>query len=103
MYSYTPGGAVTKNRLRLNRNTPPLATADLEAGYTYNNEGHMVSSTYPSAYKLNPANGNWVWTPGAIYTYAFDSMGRPNKLTDNQPSPLDWTKDVLYGTAGELR
>ena len=29
-------------------------------------------------------------------------MGRPNRLTDNQPSPLDWTKDVLYGTAGEL-
>jgi len=102
MYSYTPGGAVTKNRLRLNRNTPPAATADLDASYTYDNEGQMVSSTYPSAYKLNPVSGTWVWTPGATYTYAFDSMGRPNKLTDNQPSPLDWTKDVLYGTAGEL-
>ena len=39
---------------------------------------------------------------GPVYTYSFDSMGRPNKLTDNAPTPLDWVKDVLYGVAGQM-
>jgi hypothetical protein len=29
-------------------------------------------------------------------------LGRPNKLTDNQATPLDWVKDVLYNTAGQM-
>ena len=29
-------------------------------------------------------------------------MGRPEKLTDNQSTPVDWVKDVLYGAAGQM-
>ncbi len=37
---------------------------------------------------------------GNVSVHPWISMGRPNKLTDNQPTPLDWVKDVLYSTAG---
>jgi RHS repeat-associated protein len=30
------------------------------------------------------------------------SSGRPNKLTDDQATPLDWVKDVLYNTTGQM-
>jgi hypothetical protein len=39
---------------------------------------------------------------GPTFTYTFDSMGRPNKLTDNQATPVDWAKDVLYNFAGQV-
>jgi hypothetical protein len=56
----------------------------LEASWTHDSEGRMVSVTYP--------NG------GKTYTYSFDALGRPIKLTDN--SAVDWAKDVLYNAAG---
>jgi len=62
--------------------------ASLEASWTYDNEGKMVSVTYP--------NG------GKTHTYTFDSMGRPQKETDNSGTPVDWAKGAQYGPAGEL-
>ena len=29
-------------------------------------------------------------------------MARPNKLTDDQPTPADWAKEVLYNPAGQM-
>ena len=99
MYSYGSSGLPVKNRLRMYR---PLyewqqpQTADLEASYTYDGEGKMLSMKYPDAWNQD----NQLVT-GATYTYSFDSMGRPNKLVDNKGTP-DWIKDVLYGPAGQL-
>ena len=47
MYSYTPGGLVTTKRLRIVRGA--LNPADLDAGYTYDNEGHTTAVTYPTS------------------------------------------------------
>jgi hypothetical protein len=56
----------------------------MEAVYAYNNEGQTVSVTYPGD---TQTSGPW-----RTYTYSFDSLKRPNKLTDNQATPLDGTE-----------
>jgi YD repeat-containing protein len=102
-YSYFASGLVYKKRLHVTSGTnwPTTAGAALlptdyyvEAIYGYNNEGQTVSVTYPGA---TGSSG-----PGATYTYSFDSLGRPNKLTDNQATPIDWVKDVLYAPSGQM-
>lgn len=103
-YSYTSGGLVTEKRLHpMNVNTPwpneaggliGSPGAYMEAVYTYNNVGQMVSVKYPGD---TQTSGPW-----RTYTYAFDTMGRPNRLTDNQATPLDWVKDVLYSPGGQM-
>lgn len=96
MYSYTAAGLMIKKRLRVTRNISngSTATGNLDGTYTYDNEGKMTSVQYP-VYAGGPAYG-------AIYTYSFDSMGRPNGLVDNQPSPVTWVQNATYGPAGEM-
>jgi hypothetical protein len=48
----------------------------------------MVSVAYP--------NG------GKMYTYTFDALKRPVRLTDNSAAPVDWAKDVLYDAAQRI-
>jgi len=36
------------------------------------------------------------------YTYAYDTMGRPISLTDNQPNPETWVTGVQYGISSKL-
>jgi len=110
-YSYTASGRTQKKRLYENyahstswpnRLEPPQSLDTipnylyLEAIYNYNNEGQVTSMTYPSSYEY-PSQ----WENGRTYTYEFDSLGRPNKLTDNQATV--WAKDVLYGPANEMK
>jgi len=48
MFSYNVAGSVTAQKLRLLRQTSfNDVTADLVASYAYDNEGKMVSTTYP--------------------------------------------------------
>jgi YD repeat-containing protein len=56
--------------------------------YTYDNEGRTLSTQYP----IN----------GPTFTYTYDEMGRPSRLTDNQSTPVDWVKDVAYNAAGQI-
>src|SRR5205807_3097230 len=37
------------------------------------------------------------------YAYTYDTMGRPIKLSDNQPMPVDWVTGVRYGVANQLQ
>ena len=61
---------------------------DLTAEYGYDNEGKMVSQTYPSGVEL---------------TYSFDDMGRPVTMTGQEGyMTLDWVHDVTYNAAGQL-
>ena len=98
MYSYTPAGLVTAKRLRTQLEFPGLRTLtppDLEAGYAYDNEGRMTSLTYPLF--------------GQTFGYGYDSMGRPNTLSQtagttglNRALPISLVASVSYGPAGEL-
>jgi YD repeat-containing protein len=99
MYGYSQAGAATKKRLRvtLSRyvNGWITGTYDLDSSYGYDNEGKLTSLHYPD-----------YWTDGvgqttsATYTYTFDSMGRPIKLTDQSQVDVAW--GVSYGIAGQL-
>ncbi|HZU29040.1 MAG TPA: RHS repeat-associated core domain-containing protein [Bryobacteraceae bacterium] len=85
MYSYNSAGRMTAKRLRLNKGNN---NADLNASFTYNNEGTLSSITYPNS--------------GATYTYGFDSMYRPASLTDNQTTPVTWVNNVAYAPDNQL-
>ncbi len=97
-FSYSSAGKVEKQRLSVIKSS---MQRDLDAVYTYNTEGQVTSVKYPSW--DDNGSGSWQVTTGVLYSYAFDSMGRPNKLTDNDSQrPVDWVKDVLYGPAGNV-
>src|SRR5581483_7553668 len=73
---------------------------DLEASYTYNDEGQVATVKTPDAYGPSGAPPGWVAVPGTTFTYTYDTMGRPSKLTANG---ADSVKDAVYGPAGELK
>src|SRR5579884_2094059 len=58
---------------------------NLDAGYTYNNEGGIASVSYPATYPYGPSNGS---SPGPSYTYSFDVMARPSGLTDQNNTSI---------------
>jgi hypothetical protein len=76
----TPAGLVTRKTLS--------QYWSMSANYTYDKYGKMVSVQYP--------NG------GTTFTYTYDMADRPIKLTDNQATPVDWVKDVVYNAAGQI-
>ena len=124
MYSYHPAGGVTAKQLRIARGyagsiTPAyLSTSGLpniEADYTYDNAGRTATTTYPMAEPFSPTGPNTYYygaTPAGItLTYGYDSMGRPNSLTDasgatgaawGATGPVNWVQNVQYDYAGRL-
>jgi hypothetical protein len=68
--------------------------------YTYNNEGSVASTTYPTTYGVN-ANGVLTGTAGPAYTYSFDSMYRPSGLTTTVGNSTI-VSGVSYGPANQL-
>jgi len=76
MYSYTPAGRPTKKKLRL---AYYQATGEVEDTRTYDDEGRVAT-----------AGG---------YTYSYDTMGRPNRLSQGT---TDLVSGVTFGPAGEL-
>jgi YD repeat-containing protein len=88
-YSYTQGGLVTKKRLAVTAEVAPGTprTTNLETSQTYDNQGRVLTVTYPD---------------NKTYTYAYDGMGRPISFTDNQQNPQTWVNNVQYGLSGEL-
>ena len=123
MYSYHPAGAVTAKQAALTRTWAPTAGGtvsrgvDVEVDYTYDQAGRPATVAYPMAgagTPLAPPNG---YTPMTL-TYGYDTMGRPNALTDvsgatvsgvtvaglNWPSgtPVNWAQNVQYDYAGRM-
>ena len=83
MHAYSQAWQVTRKTFRLKKGS---ASGDLEAVYTYDQEGKMASQSHPL---------------GTTYNYAYDTMGRPTKMTDAQTT-YDLVSAVTYGPAGEL-
>ena len=76
MYGYKQAGNVSGKRLQVNEKLPgggSYSDRNLDALYTYNNEGKVTSVNYPTTWSSTGGS-----TPGPTYTYAFDSMWRPS-------------------------
>jgi RHS repeat-associated protein len=97
-YKYTAAGLPTAKKLRFWRND---SWYELASAHGYDNEGRNTSITYPGHYVDDYEEG-WVWRNGPTYTYTFDAMGRPTKLTEGGANPIDWVKEVTYNVAGQI-
>src|SRR5712691_910436 len=106
-YSYTPAGLISAKGINLSRNSSPngypvsLYGFSLVGTYTYDNEGRQASVTYPTWYTMD-AYDNPVSHAGTTYTYAFDSMGRPSALTDNDSPAITWIQNAVYNAADQI-
>jgi hypothetical protein len=76
-------------------------TLNLDAAYTYNNEGSVASTTYPTTYAMND---NGVLTPsaGPGYGYNFDNMYRPSGLGTGTNYGTTVVSAVNYGPSNQL-
>jgi RHS repeat-associated protein len=115
VYSYAGGGLVSAKRLRVTRNVanpPSTSTVELEADYNYDNEGHMLWRSGPVS-SSNGGLGDNYWYYSyyfpymvnwpTVYTFGYDTMGRPNTLVQNNyGSPTTLVSGVSYGPAGEV-
>jgi RHS repeat-associated protein len=115
-YSYHPAGGVTAKQLLMARGYPGNLNpanlsgafqANIEVDYTYDSAGRTASTSYPMQY-----GGSMSGAPVTL-TYGYDSMGRPNALTDlsgatgvawGWPSgtPVNWAQNVQYDYAGRM-
>jgi len=78
-YQYASTGRTTGKRMIVKRNgygDSPNTTVDLDAFWTYDNEGRMLTVQYPVV--TDPNTGNPTST---AFTYAYDNMGRPTTIT----------------------
>jgi YD repeat-containing protein len=101
MYSYTRAGQVAKKKLRVTRTFSepypyPAQTvnADLEASWSYDIEGRVLSVTYPTA--MAGVGGAYGSAGGQTYTYTYDSMGRPATMA-NQAISEQIVTTMSYG------
>ena len=92
MYSYSAPGQVVAKRLRVQRvgdRTGSTASADLNATWTYNNEGNLTGTAYPGDPNGYPA--------APSYSYTYDGMGRLNGMGGSSV-----VSGVQYNAAGQM-
>ena len=84
-YDYGAGNLVTYKKLHATVLAVDNGSPDITASFTYTQEGLLRVLSY----------GSWV------FTYSFDTMGRPTGLTD--VFRTQWVSNVSYGgPAGEM-
>ncbi|QOY90035.1 RHS repeat domain-containing protein [Paludibaculum fermentans] len=92
-YEYTAGGLVSKKSVTFPNNDTPL-----QALYTYDTLGRMISLKYPDVYNSSGAVAEVGRTLGYQY---FDPMG-PQKLTDSTYTSPGWRVTAQRNAAGQL-
>ena len=110
MYNYNIPGQVVTKRLQFNQTvqwstsvpqTPVVEALNLDAGYTYDNEGTMTGISYPATVQ---ASADYYpvqqYVPGPSYTYSLDTMHRAIGMTDQSSATV--VSGVQYGAANEL-
>ena len=107
MYGYTQAGLTSGKRLQVQetlhyyvngvaQSSPQ--TLNMDAAYTFNNEGKMTSVNYPETWSWN--GSALVSTAGPTYTYSFDAMYRPTGLKDQNNNTV--VNNVTYNAANQL-
>ncbi len=96
-YSYHNAGAITKKRVELSGAVFGSQPIDMDAGYTYDNEGRVTAIAYPFA----QVNSDHTTASGPVYHYTYDSMGRLNHMAEDAANKT-WVDSVTYGSAGEM-
>ncbi len=96
MYSYHNAGAVTGKRLNIAGGSLGSAAVNLNAAYTYDNEGNPTSIQYPDS----QWNSDNTVTGGPTYSYTYDSMERLTGMTDSINTT--WVSNASYGAANQL-
>jgi RHS repeat-associated protein len=87
MYSYTLAGLPSIKRLQVNEpGTAGTMTVNLDSSYMYNNEGEVISLTYPNS--------------GASYNYSYDNMYRLNGMTTSSGTTV--VNGVTYNPANQM-
>ena len=77
----------------------------MEADYSYSSAGQVTGLTLPSTLVRS---GCCAWAIAPVtYSYGYDGMGRPDSMTDNNPTSLNgystpWVQNVQYDFAGRL-
>src|SRR6266567_1143295 len=69
---------------------------NMDASYTFDNEGHTTSLQYPKA----QFNSNGTTVAGPTYSYTYDSMKRLAGMTDQASTA--WVTSTTYGPADEM-
>ena len=95
MYSYHNAGGVTKKRVQITGTPFGSSTINMDAAYTYDGEGRVLSIRYP----FGKVNSNGTTGDGPLYSYTYDSLGRLQRMTDGTTA---WVNDVTYGPADEM-
>lgn len=95
-YSYHKGGVVMTKRLHVSGTPLGSSSADLDAAYTYDNEGQMTSAQYPNA----QVNGDGTTVASPKYNYSYDTMKRLNGMTDANNNAL--VSGVTYNAANQM-
>jgi RHS repeat-associated protein len=99
MYSYSAAGGMVGKRLRLIRYGQYTAQGDLNGSWAYDTEGRATDVTYPQ----------WTWCsptcstiPGSHYSYAYDTSGRLNTMTDQLNGLTALVSGVTYGAGNQI-
>jgi len=91
-YTYNAGGAMVGKQVQVTRGS---AQGSLNGTWTYDNEGRATGVTYPQWTNAGTS------VPGSSYTYAFDTMGRLNTMT-NALTSSSIISGTTYGVANEM-
>ena len=89
-YSYTPAGLISEVSMQAYNTVGSLS-------YTYNNEGQVASVSYPATYSSDSDS----WVDGPVYSYSFDTMGRPSGMVQ-QDTQATVVSGVQYGAGGQI-
>jgi RHS repeat-associated protein len=87
-YSYNAAGRVTNQLFALPAMAPYPSGLNLEATYTWDNQGRISQLAYPQS--------------GPLYAYGFDVMGRPITMTENgnqmATASYNWASQIISMT-----
>jgi RHS repeat-associated protein len=103
-YTYAAGGLLASKTLQLTQGGIPGSQT---VSFSYNPEGQLAGVSLPQFWLPDPPGcASSPWCPeqnGPSYVYSFDTLGRPNQLTENWTTQSVLVNNVSYGgPAGQL-